>query len=45
MNIYSNNNGPHETRTKTDDEIKEAKIRSGIKWEENPLNLPDLNPI
>jgi transposase len=36
---------PHGTKGKADYKVKQAKIRLGIKWEAQPSNSPDLNPI
>jgi transposase len=39
------NDGLYGTRSKSDNKVKQAKLRLGIKWEANPPDLPDLNPI
>jgi DDE superfamily endonuclease len=43
--LVEDNDGPHGTRGKTYNKVKQAKTRLGIKWEANPPNSPDLNPI
>jgi transposase len=39
------NNGPYRTKGQADNKVKQAKRRLGIKWEAQPSNSPDLNPI
>jgi transposase len=39
------NDGPHGTKGQVDNKVKQAKRRLGIKWEAQPSNSPDLNPI
>ena len=43
--FVEDNDGPHGTKGKADNKVKQAKIRLGIKWEAQPSNSPDLNPI
>ena len=43
--LIEDNDGPHGTRGKAHNKVKEAKIHLGIKWEANPPNSPDLNSI
>jgi transposase len=39
------NDQPHGTRGNANNKCKQAKTRLGIKWEANPPQSPDLNPI
>jgi DDE superfamily endonuclease len=43
--FVEDNDGPHGTRGKAENPVKAVKRRLGIKWEANPANSPDLNPI
>jgi hypothetical protein len=43
--LVEDNDGPHSTRGKTYNKVKQAKTCLGIKWEANTPNSPDLNPI
>jgi transposase len=45
MILLEDNDGPHGTRGKGDNKVKKAKLRLDIKWEANPPESPDLNPI
>ena len=33
------------TKGNTNNKVKQAKVKLGIKWEAQPSNSPDLNPI
>jgi transposase len=43
--FVEDNNELHGTKGKADNKVKQAKIRLNIKWEAQPSNSPDLNPI
>ncbi|ERF71210.1 hypothetical protein EPUS_07893 [Endocarpon pusillum Z07020] len=39
------NDGPHGTKGVANNKVKQAKIKLNIKWQAQPSNSPDLNPI
>ncbi len=39
------NDNAHDTRGNKDNQCKQTKRRLSIKWESNPSQSPDLNPI
>jgi transposase len=43
--LLEDNDQAHGTRGEADNKVKRAKLRLGIKWEANPPESPDLNPI
>ncbi|ERF71509.1 hypothetical protein EPUS_00498 [Endocarpon pusillum Z07020] len=43
--LIEDNDGPHGTKGKGPNKVKALKDLLGIKWEMNPANSPDLNPI
>jgi DDE superfamily endonuclease len=43
--LLEDNDNSHGTRGNTNNKCKQAKQRLGIKWEANPPESPDLNPI
>ena len=43
--LIEDNDGPHGTKDKGPNKVKALKDHLGIKWEMNPANSPDLNPI
>ena len=43
--LIEDNDGPHDTKDKGPNKVKALKDLLGIKWEMNPANSPDLNPI
>jgi transposase len=43
--LVENNDGPHGTKGESDNKVKQVKIKLNIKWEAQPSNSPDLNPI
>lgn len=43
--FMEDNDGSHGMKGKVDNKVKQAKIRLSIKWEAQPSNSPDLNPI
>jgi DDE superfamily endonuclease len=43
--LLEDNDGTHGTRGVSDNKVKQAKKRLGIKWEANCPQSPDLNPI
>jgi transposase len=43
--LIEDNDGPHGTKGESDNKVKQVKIKLNIKWEAQPSNSPDLNPI
>ena len=43
--LIEDNDGPHGTKGVANNKVKQAKIKLNIKWQAQPSNSPDLNPI